>query len=231
MSRELHEAETPLKMARGTLIIERPATVQHISFRGGLNRVGAFTYSNLDTTIHNTDIGRFCSIGHRAMIAPFEHPTDWLSSSVFAFSVANQFSYAPEYKNILSLEEFEPNKKRTKIGHDVWIGSGAFIRRGVTIGDGAIVAAGAVVVKDVPPYHIVGGNPAKTIRPRFSDQTIERLARVQWWNFRLSRQVLGEMKYSDVNESLDRIEKSIADRKLPRLRPEILTFKDGQLAK
>lgn len=227
--RPLHDAETPKKMARGVLVVERPATVEHISFRGGLNRVGAFTYSNLDTMVHNTDIGRFCSIGHHAMIAPFEHPTDWLSSSVFTFAVSNQFQYHPEYRNILSMEEFEPNKNRTKIGNDVWIGTGAFVRRGVTIGDGAIVAAGAVVVKDVPPYHIVGGTPAKTLKLRFPEDVIERLLRVQWWNFRLSKQVLGEMKYSDVNASLDRIEQSIADRKLPRLRPEKLTFKDGQL--
>lgn len=74
------------------------------------------------------------------------------------------------------------NPKRTIISNDVWIGHGAIIKAGITVGDGAIVGAGAVVVKDVPPYAVVGGVPAKVLKYRFSEYMIDDLLATQWWN-------------------------------------------------
>lgn len=75
---------------------------------------------------------------------------------------------------------------KTIIGNDVWLGANSLVLKGVKIGDGAVIGAGAVVTKDVPPYAIVGGNPAKVIKMRFDDETIGKLMQLQWWNLDLS---------------------------------------------
>jgi acetyltransferase-like isoleucine patch superfamily enzyme len=229
MSREIVSQEIPVKMARGKLFAERPATVFLTAFRGKVNKIGAFSYGNIDTIVYSADIGRYCSMGQRVLVAPFEHPTDWLSSHPFAFGIDDQFQYAPEYNEILSPEQFEPNFRRTKIGNDVWIGAGAFIRRGVTIGDGAIIAANATVVSDVPPYHIVGGTPARTIRQRFDDKLIEKFLAVKWWDYRLLRSQLGQIAYANPAKALEQIEEQILSGSLERFNPEVLVFKNGKL--
>lgn len=103
------------------------------------------------------------------------HPINWVSMSpVFYYgrdSVKKKFS---EFKR-------EPDKK-TIVEHDVWIGHGAHIKQGVVIGTGSVVGMGAVVTKDVPPYSIVGGNPAHVIRKRFNEDIIEQLLKSEWWN-------------------------------------------------
>lgn len=90
------------------------------------------------------------------------------------------------------------------MGHDVWVGSLAIIKAGVKIGTGAIVAGGAVVVKDVEPYSIVGGVPAKHIRHRFDPETVQRLLASEWWN--LSPDVLSGIPFDNIGKALDMIE-------------------------
>lgn len=80
-----------------------------------------------------------------------------------------------------------PVKGDIVVGNDVWFGYGSLIKNGVKIGDGAIIAAGAVVVKDVPPYSIVAGNPAKVVKKRFDDATIDRLLQIAWWNWDIEK--------------------------------------------
>ncbi|MDZ4055965.1 MAG: CatB-related O-acetyltransferase [Polynucleobacter sp.] len=211
------------KKLKGTLEIEAPALTANTDFRG-INRVGAFSYFNSDCTVYNADIGRFSSIGPSIMIGPSEHPVDWFSTHLFAFHNRGGFKTCPEFMEIRSAESFAPDKERTKIGHDVWIGHGAFVRRGVTVGNGAVIAAGAVVHKDVQPYSIVGGVPARIIRMRFNETIVTRMQNLQWWNYFLDRKITGNVKYSDVEASLSRIEDLIAGGKIPKLEPKVHTF-------
>ena len=102
-----------------------------------------------------------------------EHRSDWCTTYPFQ-AMMKEFRY---------IEGYPRSKGNIVIGNDVWIGMDSKILSGVHIGDGSIISAGAVVTKDVEPYSIVGGVPAKTIRKRFDDKTIRRLEEIQWWNW------------------------------------------------
>ena len=159
--------------------------------------IGAFTQINMwDTDTDSAEcyidcksIGRYCSIARGVNIGFPGHSTSFLSSStLFKFNKNSQEFIPFLSKRNLQWEE-EMKKKNIdswkkplpRIGNDVWIGFGAIIMNGVSVNDGAVVAAGSVVTKDVPAYTIVGGNPARIIRKRFSDMTIRRLLDIQWW--------------------------------------------------
>ena len=126
-------------------------------------------------------IGKFCQIayGTKFLLSDANHQMSGFSTFPF-FIFGNMAEGCREWADYkLDL----PNKGDTVIGNDVWFGHEAMIMQGVKIGDGAIIAARSVVVKDVPPYTIVGGNPAKIIRHRFSNEVIEKLLQIQWWNW------------------------------------------------
>jgi acetyltransferase-like isoleucine patch superfamily enzyme len=219
----------------GTLEIEQPAAIHVCDFRGK-NKVGAFTYFNNDCIVYDTTVERFCSIAHRSVIGPPEHPTNWLTSHLFSHTlhvVNTGFgNSAPELDEIVTYEPFSThNNRRTFIGNDVWVGCNVFIRRGVTIGDGAIVGANSAVVKDVEPFMIDGGTPARIIRQRFSDKIIERIKSSRWWTYNLKRTALEGIRYSDPQKALDIIEAAIASGKLEKFASPIhfLTVKDGKI--
>jgi len=153
-------------------------------FHSGLPfKLGAF--SGLVGGVVHAMIGRYCSIAAGAMIGLGDHPTDRLTTSWLGY-----FPEANNWRNIVhagavpyvEAPPFE-TQRAVVIGNDVWIGANAFIRGGVTIGDGAVIAGGAVVVKDVAPYQIVGGNPARVIRSRFETSIIDKLIALQWWRY------------------------------------------------
>ncbi len=125
-------------------------------------------------------IGKFCAIAAETrFIMTGDHKLDAIST--YPFPIFQQ-GWETAY-DILDL----PVKGDIIVGNDVWFGYNTLIKNGVTIGDGAIIAAGAVVVKDVPPYSIVAGNPARVVKKRFDDQTIERLLQIAWWNWDITK--------------------------------------------
>lgn len=154
-------------------------------------------------------IGRYCSIGRNVRTVQGFHPTqDWVCTHPAFYSTEKQagFSYVTHQKYDEVRYADKKNKLAVKIGNDVWIGDNVNILAGVNIGDGAIIATGAVVTKDVDPYSIVGGVPAKVIRYRFPKDTIKKLLDTQWWN-------QSELWIKDHIDSFDHIDKFLIDRK------------------
>lgn len=145
--------------------------------------IGAFANLNAKSEIGHAALGRYVSVAQNCYIGSDKHPVDWLTSS--------RISYVDDFRGFASFlnknskrnSDFKRTGDKVIIGNDVLIANSCIINRGVVIGTGAIVAAGSVVTKDVPPYAIVGGNPAKVIKMRFSDDIVERLLLSRWWDY------------------------------------------------
>ena len=131
----------------------------------------------IDSKIANAIIGKYAVIAREVYVSVGAHPTNYLTAHSIFYK--NQpWGFHPEW-----FKEIDYNEAPTcHIGNDVWIGTRAIVMDGVNIGDGAIVASGAVVTKDVPPYAVVGGVPAKVIKYRYPKEMINRLLEIQWWN-------------------------------------------------
>lgn len=140
--------------------------------------IGEHSYLSASTNIENTEIGKYCSIADHCRIGMSSHSLEYLSTSPIFTQTTNALQECWIDKDVF---EHKSEEERVYIGNDVWIGSHALVKGGVHIGNGACVAAGAVVVKDVPPYAIVGGVPAKVIRYRFPEEVIEKLQEIKWW--------------------------------------------------
>jgi chloramphenicol O-acetyltransferase type B len=140
--------------------------------------IGYGSYGDLDVIWQNTGavlrMGKFCSVAKGTQVfLGGEHRADWVTTYPLA-------AISKEYPTVVG---YPHSKGDVTIGNDVWICHEALILSGVTIGDGAVIGARAVVTRDVPPYGIVSGNPARLIRKRFDDATIERLLAVRWWDW------------------------------------------------
>jgi acetyltransferase-like isoleucine patch superfamily enzyme len=169
-------------------VFEPPCSIKWMGIQHSI-RMGAFSYA-VSGFYFACRIGRYCSFGEQVQIGRHGHPMHWISTSPFFYRPADEVvDHA-----VLAMDDLVPHRdferqappvklKITNIGNDVWIGHGAFIRPGVTIGDGAVIAAQAVVTKDVPPYAIVGGVPARVIRKRFTDDEIDALLKSKWWEY------------------------------------------------
>lgn len=197
------------KLRKKSVGIARGAKVAFGAQFEGYNRVGEDSFfsgsmgyaSYMGGKCHITaNIGRFCSIASRVVTVRGSHPTkDWVSTHPAFFSTAKQCGMT-----FVTEEKFAENKPPITIGNDVWIGDSALLMDGIKIGDGAIIAAGAVVTKDVAPYSIVAGVPAKEIRKRFPEETIEKLLQLQWWSKSLQWLQVKADTFDDVNLFLEK---------------------------
>jgi len=143
--------------------------------------IGDYTYIGNNCFLTKTIIGRYTSIGNNVTIGPGEHKLDRISTSAF-------FAKKDNYEEL--------TEKDCIIGNDVWIGVDSIIRRGVKVGEGAIIGANSFVNKDVPDFSIVAGSPAKFIRYRFDESTIEKIKNSKWWEHDLneSKQIVQDLQ-------------------------------------
>jgi acetyltransferase-like isoleucine patch superfamily enzyme len=202
----------------GGVILEAPFRIYTRCTIDGVTG-GAFTYVSPNCTLRIVDIGRYCSIGDSVQILS-EHPTDKITTSAALY----QSVFAAPFDAFPG----EPSTgfHQTTIGSDVWIGTHVKIKSGVTIGDGAIIGAGAVVTRDVAPFTVVGGVPARNIRDRFDAATVERIQRVRWWDYDLLRQ---PAPFADISATLDYIEAAVADgRMTPYVAPRAQVYRNDK---
>ncbi|MHC8345298.1 CatB-related O-acetyltransferase [Pseudomonas sp. RT6P73] len=166
-----------VKKARGAAIIDSsiPATSK---VESGCTLIssefGEHSFCGYDCSFIRVTVGRFCSIANRVIVGGARHPIEYVSTSpVF-------LSHKESIKTKFSKHDYSWEPK-TSIGHDVWIGEGVYVKGGVTVGVGAVIGMGSVVTKDIPPYAIYAGNPARLIRFRFSEAVIDALLKSRWW--------------------------------------------------
>ncbi len=158
--------------------------------------VGEYSYICPGSRVFfNTRIGKFCSIATDVTIGASLHPLNFLSTHPFQYS---SFYMGNEVN--IGFNTFP----ETIIENDVWIGCHAVIKCGVRIGTGAVIGSGAVVTKDVPPYAVMVGIPAKILKYRFNEETIRRLLKTEWWN--LPKEKLEKLPFSEIEECLKILE-------------------------
>lgn len=192
---------------------------RHIIRRRLLNRLSPYEKARRFPTVgensymvceslsdQRTKIGKYCSIADGVALGTTFHPVNRLSTHPFTYFRDEEKEFGnilTPKDNVLSCETSLP----ITIGNDVWIGRQAIIMDGVTIGDGAVVGAAAVVTKDVPPYAIVAGVPARIIRYRFDESTRARLLRSRWWDYP-DEFIATKLKFDDIEQCLSELEQN-----------------------
>lgn len=172
-----HKAVSLLALVDINSSIDRRSKINRLA-RIARSSIGKYSYVGVNTWIVNAQIGNFCSIANEVYVGLETHTLDNISTSPIFTEIKNGTGHSWADRN------YALPSKRTVIGSDVWIGYKAMICAGVRIGNGAVIGAGAVVTKDVPPYAIVGGVPARIIRYRFPSSDIALLIKSEWWNWK-----------------------------------------------
>ena len=204
------------QFVRGHPQVKRNATVRvepPVWFRSSFSircsaSIGAFTYFQTGSLESCSSVGRYCSIAGNLRVGDIEHPTDWLGTSPFQYN-AGRFGWHESASDYVAQTAKKDSFRKAPavIGNDVWIGARVTIMRGVTVGDGAVLAGGSVVTKDVEPYTIVGGVPARPIRKRFDDGTIKQLLDLRWWDY--SPNDLSGVPFDDIESAITEIGRRI----------------------
>ena len=213
----------------GQSTFEPPCSIKWMAIENEFS-LGAFSYA-VSGYYSCVSIGRYTSIGEEVQVGRASHPTTWVSTSPFfylsrpLFDIGDVFEGHEEYERYGAPQRpgvVSTSFKPVRIGNDVYIGHGAMIMPGVTIGDGAIVAANAVVTKNVPPYAIVGGNPARLIRFRLEPIIFAQLLHLQWWRF--APWQLKQVDFSDPHSAIADIK--VVEREQQPYTPRIVAIKD-----
>ncbi len=165
----------------GSVSIDEGSKIFRVHLEGNIT-IGRFSSLwgpniHIFSRMHGVKIGSFCSIARNVSIQEDGHNPHRITTYLLERNLLNR----PLRESAMV------SKGAINIGNDVWIGSGAQILSGVTVGDGAIIAAGAVITKDVPPYAVAAGNPAKIVKYRFKQKKIDELLALQWWNWPVER--------------------------------------------
>ena len=176
----------------------------------------SFFASEMSPTIN---FGRYCSIAANVRVMGPSHPLDRISTSSFTYRSVSNAQVKPVQQMATKNVTLIPfaDKPEPLFGNDVWVGQDVLLGRGISIGDGAVVAGGSVVVKSVPPYAIVGGNPARLIRFRFSEELQNRLLKAGWWDYAFPD--FGELPFDDPDRFLDEMATKIERELLTKYRP------------
>ena len=171
--------------------------------------MGDYSYVVNDSQIAYATIGKFCSIAAMTRINPGNHPMQRATQAHFTYRAS---AYFPGEADEASFFEWR-RQHHVTFGHDVWIGHGAIVLPGRNVGTGAVVAAGAVVTKDVAPYTIVAGNPARVIRRRFSESIADRLVALAWWDWdhEALRRALPDFRALPIEQFIEKYGEAITD--------------------
>ena len=162
--------------------------------------LGDYSYIMQHSQVMQTQIGKFCSIASFVRLNPGNHPLERPTSHHMTYR-ARQYGFSDaDDLEFFAWREAHP----VTIGHDVWIGHNVTVLPGVTIGNGAAVGAGAIVTKDVAPYTVVAGVPAKPIKMRFDDATITKLEAMQWWDWTRSELEARFADFRDMDRFLEK---------------------------
>ena len=166
--------------------------------------MGDYSYVVNDSNIIYTEIGKHCSIAAMTRINPGNHPIWRATQCHFTYRSTMYFDGVDDEEEFFNWRRAH----KVKIGHDAWLGHGAVILAGRTIGNGAVVAAGSIVTKDVAPYSIVGGNPAREIKRRYTSDVADRMQQLAWWHWTHEqlREALPDFRALDAEAFLEKYE-------------------------
>ena len=194
----------PLIHERASVTASTLGRYTEIGTRTSLTEValGDYAYVMSDCEIIYANIGKFCSIAAHVRIHPVNHPMQRASQSHFTYRAADYFEGESHEEGFFDWRRAQ----RVEIGNDVWVGHAAIVLAGRKVGTGAVLAAGAVVTKNVAPYTIVGGNPARLLKRRFSEAIGDRLERLAWWDWSHDqlRQALPDFQSLPIEAFLDK---------------------------